>query len=238
MLHPNFHKTCISSRSDLHFLHTSRYLQQVERHDGGCTALGLRATGPGSGVHLVFTLASSRNASATDAPVMTLVCIHLWVSVHGSWPADFIHEDFTYHNCCPTPPTSQDWFDLGPHGSIRSWPKDGLVESPFKDGQPSPLRSIIPGGNNPFKIKIDIAHTWAICGVGKDCYASCLVFLAHHCRVWGGNTLETQLDNAFQSFKSHCIQKKKTTSIIEFSKQELKIKSYLDNIFCEWYFEN
>lgn len=89
------------------------------------------------------------------------------------------------------------------------------------------MRKIIPDGDDPRKIKIDIAHTHAICGFGKDDLASGVVFLACHCAVWGGSRMDDQLEHAYIDFKNWCINNKKTTSIQEFNKQTLKITSFL-----------
>ena len=77
-------------------------------------------------------------------------------------------------------------------------------------------------------IKIDIAHTYAICGYGKDDLASIIVFLSCRCLLFGGRKIEDQLDNAFQSFNNWCIVNKKTTSITSFDYQTLKITSLLE----------
>lgn len=90
--------------------------------------------------------------------------------------------------------------------------------------------------DDPAKIRIDIAHTWAISGLGKDALASGLVFMACHCNAWGEGKIEVQLDNAYSSFKQWCIDNRKTTSIIEFTYKELKIKSLLGSyIFNGFY---
>ena len=98
--------------------------------------------------------------------------------------------------------------------------------SPYKAGPRSPLSQLVNGGN-PRTIRIDIAHTWAIVGVGKDFFASCILFLAVHCRIWGDERFEAQLERAWKAFRQWCVENKRYTTITEFSKQELKIKSFL-----------
>ena len=120
--------------------------------------------------------------------------------------------------------TGTTWAPAGPSGRGRRM-ASRIAHS--KLDQYPPLRNLIPGGDNPFKIKFDIAHTHAICGYGKDDLASCIVFLACRVKLFGGRTIEVQLDHAFQAFKTDCIQHGKTTSITGFDKEELKIKSYL-----------
>ena len=129
-------------------------------------------------------------------------------------------------------PLSQEWWNLGPDGTVRTWPKDHLPPNPFKRGEKAALREMLPSGDNPCKIKIDIAHTYAICGYGKDDLASTLVFLAVRCNLWGDFGMEKQLDLAYGDFVTYCETRKKTTSILDFSKQELKILSFFDLIHC------
>ena len=116
---------------------------------------------------------------------------------------------------------------MGPNGSTRRWPKDAVAGNPFKLGAPASIRNILPNGSSPKKIRIDVAHTYAICGYGKDDLASCLVFLACRCNFWGPGTNHNQLELAFQSFRRWCHNNGKTSTILDFSFQELKIKSFL-----------
>lgn len=80
---------------------------------------------------------------------------------------------------------------------------------------------------DPKTIKIDIAHTYAIAGFGKEDLASSIIFLAVRCAVWGDMAFEDQLEMAWKDFKGWCTANKKYTTILEFSKRELKITSWL-----------
>ena len=102
-----------------------------------------------------------------------------------------------------------------------------MAESPFKGGRVAAVRSIPPNGDDPNMIKIDIAHTYAIAGYGKEELASTLVFLAVRCSVFGPGAFEKQLDLAYTDFKRFCMVTGKRTTIDDFSKQELKITSLL-----------
>lgn len=126
----------------------------------------------------------------------------------------------------------QEWWNLTPGGPLRTLDANVVVESPFWDDRKrSPLRDITPNGDDPKKILIDLAHTYAIQGWGKDYLASAIVFLSVHCKVWGTHgDYKSKLDRAWGSFKSWCVSNRKTTSIEDFSPQCLKIKSYLVNI--------
>lgn len=78
------------------------------------------------------------------------------------------------------------------------------------------------GGDNPKTIKVDIAHTYAIAGFGKDDLASSLVFLCVRCNAFGAGNYEDQLERAWAHFKTWCTANRKYTTILEFSKKELK----------------
>ena len=74
---------------------------------------------------------------------------------------------------------------------------------------------------------MDIAHTYAIAGFGKDDLASGLVFLCVRCNAFGPGNYEDQLERAWVHFKTWCMANKKYSTIQEFSKKELKISSLL-----------
>ena len=122
---------------------------------------------------------------------------------------------------------TKDWHNLLPSGSVRSWPRDGRAGSPFWGGRKASLRELQEDQDSAGMIKIDIAHTYAIAGYGKDELASTLVFLAVRCKLFGQGVFERQLEEAFGAFKEWCVANGKTTSICEFSKSELKITSLL-----------
>ena len=111
-------------------------------------------------------------------------------------------------------------------GPIRDLEPNHVPPNPYKPGAQSVLHRL-PGGDNPQSVKVDIAHTYAIAGFGKDDLASSIIFLAVRCGIWGNAGFETQLELAWQSFKGWCVTNKKSTTILEFSKRELKISSFL-----------
>lgn len=119
---------------------------------------------------------------------------------------------------------SKDWHNLTRDGPIRCLEPNFQSPDPYKQGPKSPLRSL---PENPKTIKIDIAHTYAIAGFGKEDLASSIIFLAVRCAVWGAMGYEDQLELAWQDFKGWCTRNKKHTTILEFSKRELKITSWL-----------
>ena len=111
---------------------------------------------------------------------------------------------------------------MGPLGLLRNQQPNELCETPFKPGPASPLRML---WDDPAAVKIDLAHTYAIAGFGKDDAASTLIFLAVRCGVFGRAPFQTQLDMAWASFKHWCIRHRHTTSLQDFAKEELKIQS-------------
>lgn len=109
---------------------------------------------------------------------------------------------------------------------LRTWPRDGDSPSPFWAGSRAPLRDLChPGQSEESLIKVDIAHTYAIGGYGKEWLASALVFLTIRCNVFGTGKYEDQLEEAFASFSEWCRSKKKVSTIRAFDKTELKVTS-------------
>ena len=111
------------------------------------------------------------------------------------------------------------------HGPMRQFqPGAEHVPPPFKAGVPSPLRIL---WDDARAVKTDLAHTYAIAGWGKDDAASIIVFLAVRCGVFGPGAFEHQLHQAWISFKQWRIANRKSTSILDFAKEDLKITSSL-----------
>ena len=185
---------------------------------------GARGTGPGWEAAIGWRRGINPIASVTDVLRMNFAPILDHFLCWWTLPL----KQICYIIEFPGNGAVEDWYNFSASASIRSWPKDGEVDSPFKTGDKAAIRNIVPGGDDPYMIKIDIAHTYAICGYGKDDLASVLVFLSCRCLLFGGRKIEDQLDNAFQSFNNWCVVNKKTTSITGFDYQTLKITSLLD----------
>lgn len=127
----------------------------------------------------------------------------------------------------PHPPTIKEWWDFSTQSHLRSLPQNITAPGPFHSGKQSPLAQL-PHGEDPRTIKVDLAHTWAIVGFGKDDVASCTMFLAVYCKVWGSfRGFETALEHAWQAFREWCVNNKRYTTITNFDKRELKIKLFL-----------
>lgn len=132
------------------------------------------------------------------------------------------------HACLQQP--LKEWYDMTPQGRLRNLPSNAVNPDPFHSGAMASLRKIKPNGDSPNMIKIDLAHTYAIAGWGKDELASSLVFLSIHCKVFGGGSIDQKLDAAYLDFKRWCATNHKFTTIREFSLSELKIASLLDHL--------
>ena len=123
----------------------------------------------------------------------------------------------------------KDWYDVGPSSSLRQWPHDGEIQSPFKERPISPLRSL-PSCSEPACIQPDPAHTYAIAGWGKDFVASSLLVMVH-LKLLGGGSCQKQLDEAFARLKHWCQLKKKSTSLTELSLLTMKVKTFLGTMY-------
>ena len=112
---------------------------------------------------------------------------------------------------------------------LRGW---NLADTP----EPwKPHRSLIltvPGAACPSRIRIDLAHTWAI-GVGKDFCASSIVVL---CRLgfFGTGAIPKRLEKAHEHFREWCYFAKEHVQLKDFSFNSLKIQSFLGyhNLVC------
>ena len=125
---------------------------------------------------------------------------------------------------------AQDWFDLGPTSSTRTWSRDAAIESPFKH-RVSPLRAM-PSCFTASWAKPDPAHTYAINGWGKDMMASTVLLLVrlgmfdNHGYRW----LSQGLSEGFDRFKQWCRAHHKTTSLTSFSLKVFKINKLLSKL--------
>ena len=122
-------------------------------------------------------------------------------------------------------PLCKEWYDLGPSGMARSWPRDDedIIQSPFKPSEPSPFLEL-PNFNHK-SFRPDAAHTYAIAGWGK-CLASSSVVLLCRLGLFGAGSIPGRLDEAFLHYKTWCNRFGKTTSITEFSLKAFEMSSY------------
>ena len=137
--------------------------------------------------------------------------------------------------CYSCVPASQEWWDA--KVAMRMLRPCDVNPSPYKDAPhpPSPLRSLCYVGDNPKRIFIDPAHTYAIDGIGKSYCASCVVLLAIM-EIWGKGKMESRLDYAYQRLLAYCTAYQTSTTIDEFSYKTLKLpqNSFLARIYSDF----
>lgn len=105
---------------------------------------------------------------------------------------------------------------------------------PFKPGG-SPF-FLYPGGSNPTRAIIDIAHTFHIKGVGCDFVASALALCARK-GLFGQGTFDYKLQVAYYIYMQYCTATKKTTSIRQWSNiGDLGMTTYTKRLsnHCVW----
>ncbi|CAE7650537.1 unnamed protein product [Symbiodinium sp. CCMP2592] len=71
----------------------------------------------------------------------------------------------------------EDWYNCSSTSDIRTWSRDDVFADPWKDDYVSPLRSI-PGADDPWRLRTDPAHTFAIQGFGSGMATSAIVLLS------------------------------------------------------------
>ena len=146
-------------------------------------------------------------------------------SSHHVWILHNFHMWYTY---LPLGLGDVGWLPVNP-GLVALWTqwlRGVLAQSaPWKKrpAKPSLLRKI-PGEEDPFRIRCDLAHIWAI-GVGKEFVGSALILLAGELKVWPGRSIGTRLQVANNQFRSWCHDNKQTCKINEFRLRTFKINS-------------
>ena len=104
-------------------------------------------------------------------------------------------------------------------GAVQSLPANYSPEDPYKAGKPAALREL--GLDDPTKIRVDPAHTWAIAGIGKDLCASSIMMCARM-GLFGEGSLKMRLQCGYESFQTFLVQSGKYSSIADFSYKTLK----------------
>ena len=116
----------------------------------------------------------------------------------------------------------QEWYDTSRTSAVRLWTREDPVEEPWKP-QVSPLRGI-PGGNDPWRIRTDPAHTFAIQGFGSTLVTSAIILLVRINAVAGRST-QLKLDALYDLFVLWCRGMGKSTSLVGFSLLAFKMKT-------------
>ena len=118
----------------------------------------------------------------------------------------------------------QDWYDCSSASAVRTWSRDDPAEEPWKDAV-SPLRQI-PGADDPWRIRTDPAHTFAIQGFGSGMATSAVILLAR-LGVVPGRSTQDRLDVLYASFIQWCHDHGKSSSLDGFSLLKFKMKTFL-----------
>ena len=116
----------------------------------------------------------------------------------------------------------QDWYNCSATSAIRTWSRDDPAEEPWKN-LCSPLRQI-PGGDDPWRIRTDPAHTFAIQGVGSTLTTSSIILLARLSVVPGRST-QDKLDVLYDRFVQWCRDHGKSSSLDTFTLLKFKMKT-------------
>ena len=110
------------------------------------------------------------------------------------------------------------------HCQLRSWSEE--PPDPFKRGRAiSPLR-LIPGAQSPTMARPDILHCFNL-GAGADLAAGGLVAMARM-QLFPGRSIQSRLDEAFDSFMGWCRDNKRTPHMKCFELKKFKMTSFLD----------
>ena len=119
---------------------------------------------------------------------------------------------------------AEEWWDFTAAGEARSGDPANDLESPYKSGTPSPMRSI-PGGDDPSIIKPDLMHNFNL-GMGGDLAVSALYAL---CRmnVFGEGSIQNRLDCAFDKFETWCMWNGKSAKLKCFDAKKFQLQSNL-----------
>lgn len=135
---------------------------------------------------------------------------------------DWAHKP--YINWKPTCETKE-WWNFSATCEARNLSTHN-VESPYKAGNPSPLRGI-PGGDNPQIIKPDLMRNFNL-GMGADMAVSTIYAL---CRMGvfddDGTSIQKRLGSAFDTFETWCAWNRRTPTIKCFDANKLQLKSKL-----------
>ena len=118
----------------------------------------------------------------------------------------------------------QDWYNTSSSSAIRSWTPDVPAPEPWKSYR-SPLRDI-PGAANPWRIRNDPAHTFAIQGFGSSLATSAIILLTMMQAVTGAS-MQEKLDKLFFLFLNWCRAHGKSSSLDGFTLAKFKMPTLL-----------
>lgn len=108
-------------------------------------------------------------------------------------------------------------------------------QAPWRSNRPgpNPIKAcghpflLVPGGDDPYRIKPDIVHTFHI-GFGADMCASMVVWLCMKRKFGVHRALDDRLLAAYSDFQQFCHNTHRYTSCEEWSTRTLGMSSFLD----------
>ena len=118
----------------------------------------------------------------------------------------------------------QAWYDTSRSSDIRTWTRADLGQDPFK-AERSPLMAI-PGADDPWRVRTDPAHTFAIQGYGSSAATSAIVLLARLNFVQG-QSVPIKLEALYDKFITWCRGRGKSTSLESFLVLKFHMNSHL-----------
>ena len=104
-------------------------------------------------------------------------------------------------------------------------PRNRPGPSPYKACS-NPFYQLLPGADNPFRIKPDIVHTLHI-GFGQDMCASTIVLLAKKGCFGNPRSLDDRLAMAYASYQEYCHNTQRFTACDGWTTKTLGMKTKL-----------
>ena len=170
-------------------------------------------------------LLSESTSTFVSAKVCGMVFRFAFVGLKGDWPylrkMMSLSSGFTSKRVCHYCSTSE-WWKFGKDGCLSVWDRNNQP-LPWKRRLASFMK--VPGASDPRRIRVDLAHTWAI-GVGKEFVGSALLTICD-LNLVPGRAVGTQLMHAYAEFRHWCADTRQCCKLTEFSYRTLKISSNL-----------
>ena len=116
---------------------------------------------------------------------------------------------------------AQEWWNMTAEGEARSW--EGEVPNPLRPGPRSPLLRI-PGISFE-SCQPDVLHVFNL-GVGADLAISGILAI-FRMGLWGGSTIGTALNTAYERFRHWCLCHRQTPFIKSFDLGKFHMSSSL-----------
>ena len=113
---------------------------------------------------------------------------------------------------------SQEWHSMD---DDAPWRSNRPGPNPTKNCS-HPFFGVVPGADDPFRIKPDVVHTFHI-GFGADLCASTIVWLCMKGKFGNHAAFDDSLLSAYSAFQQFCHDTHRYTSCEEWSKRNLNM---------------